>query len=128
MMTIVRDLSARAMASWPTFDLAQATRPPPGPVEPFDFHGCTCGVASFKGRPPWERHTAGDELIYVLSGWSRLTVREPEGDRLREIRQGDLVVVPKGYWHRNDAPEGLAVLVLTPTAGNQNSWADPGTL
>jgi mannose-6-phosphate isomerase-like protein (cupin superfamily) len=124
-MTIVRDLSARSMATWPTVDLARATGRPEGPIDSFEFHGCTCGVASFKGRPPWERHTGGDELIHVLSGWSRLTVREPEGETLRTIRQGDLVVVPKGCWHRNDAPEGLTALVMTPSEGNENSWEDP---
>jgi len=34
---------------------------PDGAIEPFEFHGCDCGVASFKGQPPWELHTAGDE-------------------------------------------------------------------
>jgi uncharacterized cupin superfamily protein len=125
-MTIVRDLSAGSMAAWPTVDLAQATEEPPSAVAPFEFHGCTCGVASFKGRPPWERHTVGDELIYVLSGWCRLTVREPQGEMCREIRQGDLVVVPQGCWHNNDAPEGVTVLFMTPSEGNQHSWEDPG--
>ena len=124
-MTVLRNLSTGAMAAWPMIDLAQATEEPPSAIDPFEFHGCACGVASFKGQPPWERHTAGDELLYVLSGWSRLTVRELDGERRHEIRQGDLVVVPKGYWHRNDAPEGLVVLFMTLVEGNQHSWADP---
>jgi mannose-6-phosphate isomerase-like protein (cupin superfamily) len=124
---IVRNLSPGWSAAWPIADLAQATEIPPSAIDPFEFHGCACGVASFKGRPPWERHTAGDELIHVLSGWSRLTIREPAGDTVREIRQGDLIVVPRGCWHRNDAPEGLTVLFMTPSEGTQHSWDDPST-
>jgi quercetin dioxygenase-like cupin family protein len=124
-MTIVRKLDVTSMAAWPVVDLAEVTEEPPSAIDPFEFHGCTCGVASFKGSPPWERHTAGDELLHVLSGWSRLLVREPAGEVRREIRQGDLVVVPKGCWHRNDAPEGLTVLFMTPSEGNQHSWDDP---
>jgi uncharacterized protein YjlB len=38
----------------------------------------------------------GDELLYILAGSSSLTVRGPEGEKLRNLRAGDLVVVPKG--------------------------------
>jgi len=124
-MAIVRDLGAASMAAWPMIDLAHATEERPSAIEPFEFHSCACGVASFKGRPPWERHDAGDEMIHVLSGWCRLTIRDAEGDTVREIRQGDLVVVPQGCWHNNDAPEGVTVLFMTPNEGNQHSWEDP---
>src|SRR6516162_11361869 len=109
-MTIVRDLSARSVAAWPTVDLAHVSKEPASPIEPFEFHGCYCAAASFKGNPPWELHTTGDELLYILAGSSSLTVRGPEGEMLRNLRAGDLVVVPKGCWHRNDAPEGVTML------------------
>ena len=41
-------------------------------------------------------------------------MREPEGETLRNLRAGDLVVVPKGCWHRNDAPGGVTILFMTP--------------
>ena len=46
---------------------------------------------------------------------------------LRNLRAGDLVVVPKGCWHRNDAPDGVTMLVVTPREGNQHRWEDPAT-
>src|SRR6516225_2211236 len=58
-MTIVRDLSARSVAAWPTVDLAHVSKEPASPIEPFEFHGCYCAAASFKGNPPWELHTTG---------------------------------------------------------------------
>jgi uncharacterized cupin superfamily protein len=124
-MTIVRDLSARSVAAWPTVDLAHVSEEPASPIEPFEFHGCHCAAASFKGSPPWELHTTGDELLYILAGSSSLTVRGPEGETLHNLRAGDLVVVPKGCWHRNDAPEGVTILFMTPREGSQHRWEDP---
>jgi mannose-6-phosphate isomerase-like protein (cupin superfamily) len=106
-------------------DLAHVSKEPAIPIEPFEFHGCYCAAASFKGNPPWELHTTGDELLYILPGSSSLTVRGPEGEMLRNLRAGDLVVVPKGCWHRNDAPEGVTMLRVTPREGNQHRWEDP---
>ena len=89
-------------------DLAGATEEPPSQIEPFDFHGCICGVASFIGRPPWEFHSSDDELLHVLAGSSQL---------VRTLRAGDLVIIPKGCWHRNEAPEGVTMLHITPREG-----------
>ena len=44
--------------------------------------------------PPWERHTAGDEMLHILSGECRLTIREGSGETARTLRAGDLVVRP----------------------------------
>lgn len=124
-MPVIRDLSAAAVAKMTPVHLADVTGPPAGLIEPFVFHGCECGVASFKGQPPWELHTAGDELIHILAGGTRLTVRIAGADVVRQLRPGDLAVVPAGCWHRNDAPEGVTLLHMTPQTGNRNSWEDP---
>lgn len=126
-MTIVRNLSASAVASWPTVDLAQVSEEPASAIDTFDFHGCHCAAASFKGSPPWELHTAGDELLYILAGSTCLTVREPDGEKRHSLRAGDLAVVPRGCWHRNDARTGVTLLFMTPREGNQHSWDDPTT-
>jgi mannose-6-phosphate isomerase-like protein (cupin superfamily) len=107
-------------------DLAQLTEPPASPIDEFAFHNCTCGVGSFIGRPPWERHNGGDELLFVLAGESNLTVLEEEGRVSRVIGPGTLAVVPRGTWHNNDAPDGVTMLYMTPTEGNDHSWEDPG--
>jgi len=123
---ITRDLSPRAVEAMARIDLAHVTEEPPSAIEPFEFHGCLCGIASIVGRPPWELHTGGDELLQVLSGRTRLTIREPGGEIVRDLNAGDLAIVPKGCWHNNDAPAGVTVLYMTPMTGNRNSWDDPG--
>jgi mannose-6-phosphate isomerase-like protein (cupin superfamily) len=110
---IVHDLSTGAVSKMIRSDLARATEEPPSQIEPFDFHGCICGVASFIGRPPWEFHSSDDELLHVLAGSSQLTVRQGGEELVRTLRAGDLVIIPKGCWHRN-APEGVTMLHMPP--------------
>jgi len=122
---IVHDLGAESVARMTPVDLTTAEGEPPSPIGYFDFHGCTCGVGSFSGRPPWELHIAGDELLHILAGESELTVLEPGGPVTRRLVAGDLVVVPQGCWHRNDAPNGVTMLFMTPTEANRHSFGDP---
>ena len=122
---IVHDLSPEAVRKMIPVDLAKATEEPPSPIGYFDFHDCVGGVGSFVGRPPWELHADGDELLLVLAGECQLTVREDGGELARRLRTGDLAIVPRGCWHRNDAPGGVTILFMTPRDGNQHSWDDP---
>jgi quercetin dioxygenase-like cupin family protein len=94
-------------------------------LEEFDFHGCTCGVGAFVGRPPWERHNDGEELLLVLSGTTSLTILQESGPETRVLGTGALAVVPRGRWHNNDAPEGVTLLYMTPSEGNEHSFTDP---
>ena len=122
---IVHDLSPDAIMRMLRVDLSTVEEEPPSPIGHFQFHGCVCGVASFVGRPPWELHTAGDELLHILSGESRLTVRTAGREISRVLRTGHLVIVPRGCWHNNDAPSGVTMLYMTPEEGNSHSWDDP---
>jgi mannose-6-phosphate isomerase-like protein (cupin superfamily) len=122
---IVHHLGPDAVSNMIRVDLAKVKEEPPSPIGHFDFHGCICGIGSFAGRPPWELHTAGDELLHILAGECQLTVREAEGEVSLGLRAGDLVIVPRGCWHSNDAPEGVTMLYMTPSEGNRHSWNDP---
>jgi quercetin dioxygenase-like cupin family protein len=106
-------------------DLASLDEEPESEIERFEFHGCTCGVSAFRGRPPWEKHTAGDELLLILVGETKLTVLEDRGPTVRELSSGQLAVVPRGRWHSNDAPDGVTMLTLTPSEGSEHSWVTP---
>ena len=121
----VFQLNAVAVAKMMRTDLAHATEEPPSPIGYIDFHGCKCGISSFIGRPPWERHV-GDELLHILDGECDLTIRHPSGDEIRTLRAGDLVIVPHDCWHNADAPSGVTMLFMTPTEGSSGSWDDPG--
>jgi len=122
---IVYDLSARAVQAMTPVDLAGLDRPPDSPIGQFDFHGCSCGIASFSGRPPWELHEDGDEILHILAGESKLTVLGKDGEVSRTLKPGDLVIVPKGCWHRSHSPKGVTLFHMTPRDGGRHSWEDP---
>ena len=122
---ISHDLSSNAVREMARVDLATATEEPPSPIGQFPFHDCVCGIGAFIGRPPWEQHTSGDELLHILSGEAQLTILEGEDEVTRELRAGDLVVVPQGCWHSNNAPNGVTMLYVTPSDGNRHSRDDP---
>jgi len=67
----------------------------------------------------------GSDLTAVEAGECQVTVREDRGEVTRTLHTGDLVIVPQGCWHSNDAPIGVTMLFMTPREGNQHSWDDP---
>lgn len=78
------------------------------------FNGCTLGVVRFSGETPWERH-AEDELLHVLEGEVEVTIL---GDGLTvngHARAGDVLVVPRGCWHRQHARVRTTLLFVTGT-------------
>lgn len=79
----------------------------------------------FSGDTPWERHQKGDELVQVLDGAATLTIMIDEGPRSFELRAGMLIVVPRGHWHRFEAPDGVTVLSATPQPTDHTAAADP---
>lgn len=124
---IVHDLSPDAVRRMVPVELAGLTGPPPSPIGEFSFHDCVCGIGCFRGRPPWERHGRGDELIQVLAGEAELTILDDDGPVSRTLVAGDLVVIPEGRWHNNDAPKGVTMFCITPAEGNEHSWERPDT-
>jgi mannose-6-phosphate isomerase-like protein (cupin superfamily) len=124
-MIAIYDLNPEAIASMVQVNLAELKAEPDSPVGNFSFHGCTGGVSAFRGRPPWELHGQGDELLFVLAVETELTVCDGDQREVRALRPGQLAIVPKGRWHSNRAPNGVTMLWITPSEGNQHSWSEP---
>jgi mannose-6-phosphate isomerase-like protein (cupin superfamily) len=122
---LVYDLDPETVASMVRVDLATVEVEPDSAVANFSFNGCTRGVTAFRGRPPWEFHAHGDELLFILSGHSDLTILEDGEHSVRRLSAGQLAIVPKGRWHSNDAPSGATILWVTPSEGNDHSWDEP---
>lgn len=122
---LTRDLDPDSIEKMVQVDLSSLAAEPDSEIERFHFHGCTGGVSAFRGRPPWERHGEGDELLLILAGRTQLTVLEDGAPSVRELSKGQLAIVPGGHWHSNDAPDGVTMLWLTPAAGNEHSWEQP---
>lgn len=72
-------------------------------------------IGEYDGNSEWERHSAGDEIVYVLEGSTTLFFLEENGAQSsRSIGAGELLVVPQGQWHRFETPRPMKVLTVTP--------------
>src|SRR6266566_150608 len=63
-----------------------------------------------------ERHPEGDELVYLISGAVGVSI-EPDDTHDGEVvalKPGQLVVVPRGMWHRLIVEERSELLFMTP--------------
>lgn len=63
--------------------------------------------------PTWERHPAGDELVFILEGHGTF-FHEIDGEPVPiEFAPGDTILNPKGVWHTADLTEPLRAIYIT---------------
>lgn len=86
-----------------------------GSTEPLLSDGRILSVFDYDTTwPYWERHPAGDELVYVVAGCCELQL--DDGDvRAVALRVGSAVIVPAGVWHRAAFTGACRLLFVTPT-------------
>ncbi|MDP1677146.1 MAG: cupin domain-containing protein [Bacteroidota bacterium] len=75
-----------------------------------ELNGQEVKVVKFKGEFVWHHHDDQDELFLVWKGQFRVEFR----DRVVELHQGELFVVPRGVEHRTVAEEEVEVLIFEP--------------
>lgn len=92
-------------------------------LAPFDSGGIFTGT--YSGDTPWERHTAGDELVHILNGSAELTILTDDDEQLFNLTAGMVLVVPKGLWHRFRSKDGVTVLTATPHPTEHSTAEDP---
>jgi len=85
-------------------------------------------AGSFSGESPWERHRNGDELVYVLQGSAALTIMTETGPEVFILREGMIIVVPQGHWHKFKSDEGVTVMTVTPRPTDHTAADDPRTV
>src|SRR4051794_2624615 len=70
--------------------------------------------------PHWERHPAGDEIVYVLSGAIDLVLEEGESRSTVALQPGRAFVIPRGIWHRGIVRVPGQALFVTRGAGTEH--------
>jgi mannose-6-phosphate isomerase-like protein (cupin superfamily) len=70
----------------------------------------------------WERHPRGDEVLALLDGRVCVTL---DGDAARPAREvplvaGQMLVVPRGTWHRLRVEVPGRLLFVTPSQGSEH--------
>lgn len=93
-----------------------------------ELNGQHVRLAKLQGEFIWHAHEQEDELFLVLAGALTMEFR----DRSVELREGELLVVPRGVEHRPVALEEAHVLLFEPagtlntgTAGGPRTVEDP---
>ena len=70
------------------------------------------------GKDHWERHLAGDELVYILDGSATLEIVCDDGPhRSFQLCAGTVAIIPQGAWHRLLSPQGATQMAVTPFPG-----------
>jgi mannose-6-phosphate isomerase-like protein (cupin superfamily) len=77
-----------------------------------ELNGQHVKLVKFKGEFLWHKHEHEDELFYVLNGKFSMEFI----DRIVELSEGDMLVVPKGIEHRPVANEEVAVMLFEPVS------------
>ena len=65
-------------------------------------------LAKIKGEFVWHSHTDEDELFQVLKGTLHMQFR----DRIEVVKEGEIIVVPKGVEHNPSTKNGEEVHLL----------------
>lgn len=80
-------------------------------------------LVKFQGPFVWHHHDEEDELFLVVQGSFTMQFR----DRVVELTEGELIIVPRGVDHRPVAQEEVRVLLFEP-ASTVNTGSSPGSL
>ena len=68
----------------------------------------------------WERHPAGEEIVYLLSGSVDFVLDLPGGEQTVELRGRACCIVPRNTWHRAIVHEAGDMLFVTPGEGTSH--------
>ncbi|MCS6179753.1 cupin domain-containing protein [Shewanella baltica] len=71
-------------------------------------------IAHYSGFSEWERHLNGDEFVQILGGETSLILLSNNQEQRNSLSSGQMLVIPKGVWHRFESPNGVKVMTITP--------------
>ena len=68
-------------------------------------------LAKLQGEFVWHDHKNEDELFYIIKGTLKIEFR----DKMIELQEGDMLIIPKGVEHKPIAEEEVWVLLFEPS-------------
>ncbi len=71
-------------------------------------------IGHYAGNSKWERHSNGDEIVFVVEGETTLILLVEGKEIPNTLGQGELLVVPKYTWHRFETLKAVKVMAVTP--------------
>ena len=89
-----------------------------------DFKDAEIYFGGFDGNAGWERHSAGDELVHIIEGATDFDIIVEDELEKHRLTFGNLVIVPKGCWHRFRSKDGVTVMTATPKGEEPHLFVD----
>lgn len=77
-----------------------------------ELNGQQVKLAKFYGEFIWHQHANEDEAFFVLKGAFRMEYR----DRVVELNEGDMLIVPRGVEHKPVAENEVWVMLFEPAS------------
>ncbi|AMC11188.1 mannose-6-phosphate isomerase [Lutibacter profundi] len=77
-----------------------------------ELNGQQLLLAKLKGEFIWHTHENEDELFHIIKGRLIIEFR----DKIVELNEGEIVIIPKGVEHKPIAKEEVHVLLFEPLA------------
>jgi mannose-6-phosphate isomerase-like protein (cupin superfamily) len=77
-----------------------------------ELNGQYVKLVKFSGEFVWHHHDNEDELFMVIKGNFKMEFR----NKTVELREGEMIIVPKGVEHRPMADEEVWVLLFEPAS------------
>jgi mannose-6-phosphate isomerase-like protein (cupin superfamily) len=68
----------------------------------------------------WERHPAGEEVVFLISGRVDVLQEVDGAERVVELRPGEAMVNPTNVWHTARVHEPGLALFITPAEGTEH--------
>jgi len=77
-----------------------------------DLNGQQVKLAKVKGEFVWHDHKDEDELFFIFKGKLKIEFR----DKMVELNEGEMLIVPRGVEHRPIAEEEVLLMLFEPAA------------
>ena len=71
-------------------------------------------IGHYAGNSEWERHSNGDEIVFVVEGGTTLILLVGGKEIPNTLGRGELLVVPKNTWHRFETSKAVKIMSVTP--------------
>ena len=75
------------------------------------LNGQDVKLAKLQGEFVWHDHKNEDELFYIIKGTLQIEFR----DKMIELQEGEMLIIPKGIEHKPIAEEEVWVLLFEPS-------------
>ena len=75
-----------------------------------ELNGQQVKLAKLKGEFIWHHHEAEDEAFFVMKGRFQMAFR----NKVVELKEGEMIIVPKGVEHKPIAEEEVWVMLFEP--------------